>query len=165
LHSPRWTFVYPGLVLLALGLLLVSTLFAGRLTLGESFSLDLRAYLFGCILMLLGMQCLTFGVVTRVLASRTGILPDSSSVKTIVGWTDMNRLLQVAALGFVAAAAGLVVPFIDWGAHGFGEMNNVRLVRGIMLCATVMIGSVQLGLSAFIVGMVELLPCHAAAKR
>src|SRR6202034_2094098 len=43
LHSPRWTFAYPGLAMLALGLALVALLLQGQLAIGHGIGLDIRA--------------------------------------------------------------------------------------------------------------------------
>src|ERR1700750_1067679 len=55
LHSPRWTFIYPGVALLALGTCLAAVLMPGRLDIGDGVSLDVRAFLAACVMALVGL--------------------------------------------------------------------------------------------------------------
>src|SRR5271169_4025704 len=56
MFCPRWLFVYPGAVLIVLGLLATLALLPGPLMLGRQFGLDDHTFLVATIAILVGVQ-------------------------------------------------------------------------------------------------------------
>jgi hypothetical protein len=77
IYSPRWLFLYPGLVLLALGLAGVLVLFPGDVKLGAS-TLGINTFIAACMAVLIGVQSITFAAVARRYATLRGLLPPST---------------------------------------------------------------------------------------
>src|SRR5579859_5418813 len=74
LLSPAWVFLYPGMLLLVLGLLGMVALLPGPITLG-SIGLDVHTLLVCGIATIIGAQLLTFWLSARLFAYNVGLLP------------------------------------------------------------------------------------------
>ncbi len=155
LHSPRWTFAYPGLSLLAVGLALVALLIPGQLLIG-SIGLDIRAFLIGCLAITVGGQSLTFALLARRFAGQHRLLPATDKLNNILEQITMERLLQIAFLLGAAGCAGVAASVYVWGEQGFGPLDQGQMLRVMALSATAITVAVQLGFSAFLLGVMDL---------
>jgi hypothetical protein len=122
----------PGLVLLALGLLLTLPLSAGPLTLGP-VTFSLHWMLAGVTFAVVGLQYFFFGCLAQVLYDYTG-----AARRRWLRVFPYDRTIVVSALGFVAGVA-LVLPLVvDYARSGFVltggiEAESHLAVTGIML--------------------------------
>ena len=105
LYSPRWLFLYPGIVMIALGLAGVVALFPGPLRVG-SVSLEVNTFIASCLLLLIGLQGVTFGMIARRYATIRGLLPTPR--RAVVDRASPDRLLAAGAILFVLSLAGLL---------------------------------------------------------
>jgi glycosyltransferase involved in cell wall biosynthesis len=128
LNAPDFFLLKPGLVMLALGLLLSGTLAGGRVYLGD-LGLDLHSMLLGVALSILGYSALQLGVLARV---HSGFEPAFT--------TRMTRLVTVnrgTVVAVVLMTAGLVLDGLllkDWISEGFRLTNlSYSGVLGLLL--------------------------------
>jgi glycosyltransferase involved in cell wall biosynthesis len=156
LHSPRWTFGYPGLTLVLLGAVGVALLASGPLHITADVSLDIHTFLIASMAIVLGGQSLTFGVIARRYAKRVGLLPRSRRYHWLIDGITLEMLLQASALLLLAGIAGLGWSFYSWGQVEFGALPHDRLLRLMILSTCSIAASVQLGLSAFLLGLLDL---------
>lgn len=165
LHSPRWTFGYPGVILACLGLVMVAALSPGRLLLGDGVSLDIRAFLLGCLAMVVGVQSLTFGLIARRFSAMHGLLPSRGNSSQLLAAITMERMLQFAGGLAVSGIAGLAYAIINWADHHFGVLDNGQMMRLMILAVTAIVLGLQLGFSAFLLGVLDLWPSDARAQQ
>src|SRR5205814_4026765 len=99
LFSPRWLFLYPGLALFAVGLLLSALLIPGSLGVG-GIRLDIHTLLVAGFLCLLGYQLVLFAVFTKIFAIREGFHPPHPT---------LERLFHHVPLA-VGLALGVLMP-------------------------------------------------------
>ncbi|MGB7698329.1 MAG: glycosyltransferase family 2 protein [Methylovirgula sp.] len=156
LHSPRWTFGYPGLMLVLLGGTGAAFLANGPLHISADVSLDIHTFLIACIAVVLGIQSLTFGVIARRYAKRAGLLPPSRRYHWLVDGITLEMMLRASALLLLAGGVGLGWSFYSWGKVEFGALPHDRLLRLMIVSTCSIAASVQLGLSAFLVGLLDL---------
>jgi hypothetical protein len=156
LHSPRWTFAYPGLLMLAAGICLVLCLLPGRLPIGNGVSLDIRAFLIGCLGITVGCQAVTFAILARRFAARHALLPSSNKLHRLMEEVTLERLLILAGLVGATGLCGLASAIIVWGQHDFGAMLNGKMLRIVALSVTAITVAVQLGFAALLLGVMEL---------
>ena len=158
LHSPRWIFGYPGAALVMFGVLLVTALFPGKLSLTSDISLDIRAFLVGCLALVVGMQSLTFGVIARRYAKRHNLLPGYPSAQRLLEAVTMERILQLSCLMGLVGLGGLSYAVGLWAEQGFGALRDGYMLRGMVFSVSAIVIAVQLGLSAFLLGVIEMKP-------
>src|SRR5882672_3139318 len=90
LFSPRWLFLYPGLLLLLVGLGLGAAVATGPLTIGGvSFDVDTLVACGACVD--IGFQAILFWLFTRVYAGAEGFLPAEPKVQTLLGKLSLER--------------------------------------------------------------------------
>lgn len=164
LHSPRWSFGYPGAALIALGVALIAALLPGRLALSDTVSLDIRAFLLGCLALIVGVQAIAFGVIARRFAATHGLLPRHPRQR-VLDAISMERVLQGAGALLAIGTGGLGYAIAQWAGSGFGEIADGHLLRVMVLATSAIVIAVQLGLSGFLVGVLDLRPGDARAQQ
>jgi hypothetical protein len=128
IFSPRWLFLYPGLVLLLGGLLATVMLVAGPLTLG-SVTFDVGTLLLAVTLTIMGYQSVLFALLTKVYAVSEGLLPRGRAYTRIEHQLSLERMLGAGALVFVIGIVCAVAAFWRWRDAGFGELDAQQTVR------------------------------------
>jgi hypothetical protein len=156
LHSPRWTFVYPGLALIFGGCGLAAMLLGGPLELMAGVSLDIHTFLVACVAVLLGTQSVTFGIITRRYAERHGLLPPTRRYHWLTERISLEVLLRIAAVLLLAGSAGLAWSLYSWGSAGFGPLAHDALLRLMIVSTSAIAAAMQLGFSAFLLGILDL---------
>src|SRR5262249_38700268 len=76
LYSPRWLFLYPGALIFSFGLALSLLLLPGPVEILPHVTIDIHSFTVACMAMLVGAQCLSFGVIARYYAASRGLLPE-----------------------------------------------------------------------------------------
>lgn len=164
LHSPRWAFIHPGAASMALGFLLIGALFGGRLQLGGGVSLDIRAFLVGCMLVLIGSQAITFGLIARRFAGRNALLPSHDRWQPLLNAVTMERLMGGALVLGVMGAMGLAFALGSWIERDLGELREGQLLREMLLSLTAVVAAVQLGFHGLLLGVLDLPDGDARAR-
>ncbi len=123
IYSPRWLFLYPGIVAMTIGALTTAALLIGPIEIG-SVALDVATLIYAAALVVLGYQAALFALVTRYYATQRGFLPASRSVNDLADRWSLERGLVAGGLIF---ACGLLVGLLQvfrWSGEGFGQMNT-----------------------------------------
>jgi hypothetical protein len=148
LFSPRWLFLYPGLALFAVSLLVGAALETGPLKVGP-LGLDIHTLLlagFGC---LIGYQLIVFALFTKVFAVREGFHPPNPSYSAMFRYVRLETGLAAGALMFVVGAAGAIVAVLTWGSAGFGSLDPRVTMREIIPAAVLLTLGVQTVFASF----------------
>jgi glycosyltransferase involved in cell wall biosynthesis len=155
MFSPRWLFVWPGLILLAVGLVLSVPLAVAPIQIGR-VQFDTNTLLVSGMMMVVGFQILFFGLFTRVYCVARGLLPENRRLTELLKLFSLERGivagLFVAALGLVFLAAAI----LKWKAAGFGHISypeSLRLVIPAVTCTTL---GVQIIFSSFFLSILDL---------
>jgi glycosyltransferase involved in cell wall biosynthesis len=122
MYSPRWLYLWPGLLLVFLGAGLLAWLFPGPRRVGRAI-LDVHAMLGGAVMVLAGVEALTFAVFAKVFAVTEGFLPEDPRLGRAFRIVTLETGLAASALLLVAGAvlSGTVVA--DWAATGFTRLD------------------------------------------
>ena len=75
LYSPRWLFLYPGIALCALGIVVSALLLPGPRMIG-GVGFDVHTLLFAAMVILIGFQSVVFAAFTKIFAISEGLLPE-----------------------------------------------------------------------------------------
>jgi hypothetical protein len=156
MHSPRWLYLYPGLVMAIGGLgamILLAALGSIRIF---GIELQVHSMLAAGIIGLLGMQTLSFAVLARELAQRRGFLPPSPMLERFWRQASLERAALAGTLLLIGGLIGLVVATIHWAAIGFGNLDLAETMRAVVPSLLAMGVGLQLVLSAFLAGILEL---------
>ena len=81
MHSPNWLFLYPGIVLCVLGIMMSMLLMFGPVKIG-SVAFDIHTLLYGSAMIMIGANMIFFSLFTRIYAMRTNFIPTKENVAT-----------------------------------------------------------------------------------
>jgi glycosyltransferase involved in cell wall biosynthesis len=155
MYSPRWLYLVPGAVFLAVGALLAFALLFGPVRLANVV-LDLNTLLVACVLLITGVQLLTFGVLSRYYAVRAGFLPSSVRTEKLFRWASTDRVLQLAGVIFALGLGAFGYAVWSWARLDFGPLYDPLIPRILMLGLTAMVMGIQTGFSAFLFGIFDI---------
>lgn len=122
MHSPKWLFLYPGLLLVILGFILLVVLSFGSVTIKE-VTFDIHTQLYAGIMMIVGVQTIMFFKFTKTYAANTGFIPSKS------GSTNTNKGILLGVLLLLLGIGATVVAFIMWGKVSFGDIKPQEMMR------------------------------------
>ena len=159
LYSPRWLFLYPGIVLMIVGLAIGLAVAPAPLRIdGVTFDVDTLDV--GAAMIVIGFQSVLFSVFSQVYASAEGFLPMTARVRRLLGAWSLERGLLAGLLLMLAGVAGLVLSFVEWhGAH-FGSLNYRTALRVVVPSVTALILSCQMILGTFFLSILGIRRAH-----
>jgi hypothetical protein len=155
LFSPRWLFLYPGLLLLATGTSLTGALYFAPLRIAGA-GLDVHTMLYASAAVLLGLQLCLFSLFARLSAQNAGLLPRNAALERLLAAITLERGL---ALGIGTALAGLLwsaAAFWQWREAGFGALDPRVVMRDTIPAAALMVGGMEVSLASFLVSVLRL---------
>lgn len=155
LFSPRWLFLYPGILLMTAGLILGGALLRGPLPLGR-VTLDVHTLLFAAVAVLIGFQAVSFAALSKFFAIRAGLRRPESGFDdwfrhvTLESGLISGSLLVIVGLALAIGAVGI------WGDHGFGPLQTGETLRWVIPGALCLVLGCQMILTSFFLGVLRL---------
>lgn len=156
MFSPRWLFLYPGLVLIILGALGTAALFPGPVMLTARFGLDDHTFLVSAIAILVGVQVVGFGVIARHFAGVNGFLPCSRRLTALASAMSLERGLIIALSIVCAGVGGVGWSLWRWGLVDFGPLTAPAVMRVLTFSLVFIAIGVQLAFMVFLLGIVDM---------
>lgn len=148
LYSPRWLFLYPGILLMTLGLAGGLWLLPGPQTIGH-VTFDVHTLLYTAIAVVMGFQSVLFAVFTKVFAISEGLLPEDARLNKLFRWITLETGLIVGSLLFAGGLGGSIYALSDWGTHAFGPLEMVKTLRLVIPSSVGLVLGFQIILSSF----------------
>jgi glycosyltransferase involved in cell wall biosynthesis len=103
LYSPRWLFLYPGMLLMLVGIVLECWLLPSAKTVGR-VTFDVHTMLYGAAFVLLGFQAVAFAIFTKRFAVLAGLFPPDPALDKIFRYVSLEvGLIPAALLSIVGA--------------------------------------------------------------
>jgi glycosyltransferase involved in cell wall biosynthesis len=155
LYSPRWLFLVPGIVLMFVGLSASLLLLPGTVFIG-TIGFDFHTLVFSTALIVIGFNATAFAVLSRVFASRVGLLPDKRSVQQIDHFFNLEIGLLIASAMLASGIAIAAFSFWQWSLTNFGPLHSFVYVRLVVCSAMLLILGSQLAFGTFFLGMLGL---------
>ena len=155
LFSPRWLFLWPGLILLALGLAGCIALAGSAVTVGRVV-FDANTLLVSAMMLIVGFQVTFFALAIRSYCFSTGLLPASKSLSRILRLFTLERGIVMGALSIVAGAAFLIAAVLKWKHAGFGQLSYPESLRLVIPAITLTTLGVQVVFSSFFLSILTL---------
>ena len=152
LYSPRWLFLYPGLLLMILGLAVGAWLLPGPRTIG-TVTLGVHTLLYSMAAIVLGFQSAVFAVFTKAFAISAGLHPMGSRLDRWHGLFSLEMGLIFGGALIVAGLAGSIHALGDWGRHLYGALDPDQTLRIVIPSILFLILGVQVVLSSFVLSV------------
>jgi hypothetical protein len=155
MYSPRWLFLYPGTLLILLGLAGCILLLPGpRLFHGVGF--DVHTLLFAFVSVLLGFQFVAFAVFTKVFAISEGLLPQDPRFYRVFRYITLETGLAVGGLLMALGIGGSIFAVSGWARESFGVLDAGRMLRIVMPAVFSLTLGVQIICSSFFLSILGL---------
>ena len=155
LFSPRWLFLYPGLLLAAAGLLTTLWLLPHARQVG-SVSLDIHTLLYAAMAIVVGVQATAFWAFANVHGMHEGLLPHDERVRRAIGWVTIERAL-ITALGLLLVGLVLgVLAVSSWSNVAFGLLDPTATMRLAIPSATCIVLGFEIAFGGFVLNVLDL---------
>ncbi len=148
LYSPRWLFLYPGIALTVLGLVVMAWLLPGPRTVGHVV-LDSQTLLYAGGAVVLGYEAVLFAVFSKVFAVTAGLLPASPWLDRALGRVTLEVGLLAGAVLVLAGLAGTVVAVAQWSSRDFGPLDFSMSMRVVVPALVALMLGVETVLASF----------------
>jgi glycosyltransferase involved in cell wall biosynthesis len=151
MYCPRWLFLIPGGVLVALGLLGYAVAMPGLTLMGVTF--DAHTLLFASLAILCGFQSIIFHVLTKTFAISERLMPADPFMTRFYRLVSLERGL-IAAVGVLLLGGLLLLAAVnEWRLTGFGRLDYAQTMRLVVPGVTTVALSFQTILSSFFVSI------------
>src|ERR1043165_2321929 len=138
LYSPRWLFLYPGMLLMLAGAAVAGGLLPGPRAVGR-VTVGVQTLLYAGMAILIGFQAVLFAIFTKVFAMNAGLLPQDRKLQTALRNVTLEAGLVAGALLFLFGIAGSLYAVGLWGEARFGALDPSQTLRAIVpsvICLT-----------------------------
>jgi hypothetical protein len=156
LYSPKWLFLYPGLLLLAIGIVGMAALIPGEQTIG-GVGFDVSTLLYFALAVIVGLQAVYYFLTARWFGIMEGLLPEDPLIRRIV---ERPRRLEWALLvgtALIGVGLGLSIYALGrWNEAGFGRLDYPDTLRIVIPGATLICVGMQTVFSALFLGVLGL---------
>jgi hypothetical protein len=156
LYSPRWLFLYPGIVLILAGLCTGAWLLPQARTV-HGVSFDVHTLLYAMVAVLIGFQAVAFSVFTKIYASQAGLLLDDPRLERVLQIITLETGVGTGILLMLVGIAGSIYAVHIWGSHHFGPLHASITLRTVIPSVTALTLGCQITLFSFFLGVLGLL--------
>ena len=155
LYSPRWLFLYPGMVLFLVGIVLGGVLLTGPIQVGEH-ALDVSALVYAMAAVLIGFQAILFAAFSRAFVANEGLMPPSPGMQKAFKVLNLERGLIIGLLLLIVGVALAIYGFIHWGSSDFGALDARDAIRLAVPAATLSVLGVETIMGSFFLSVLGL---------
>ena len=145
LYAPNWLFLYPGILLVIVGLVMSIILTINPIVF-ESFTLDVHTLLYTSVFLLVGFQFIIFYGLTKIFAVENELLPKSNRYNKLFKFINLEKGL---ICGFILLIIGVFLSFkglASWQGTRFGQLETRTTLRIIIPAIT----TLQLGIQTIL---------------
>jgi len=155
LFSPRWLFVVPGAALALIAGAAYFLLLLSPVQIGDVV-FDIHTLFFTQAALQLGVMSMLFGVITRTIGIREGLLPDHKLIMKLQN----SPVLEVGAIiGTLQILFGIYIgldSLMAWRTVNFGQLEQGMLLRSISFSTLfIMLGGITV-ITSLILGFLSL---------
>lgn len=150
--SPKWLFIYPGLLLLLAGVGGHIWLLPGPRTIG-GVTFDVHTLLFAGVAVIVGAQMLLLGWLAQRHAIKLGLYVQTPLMLRMERLLTLEHLLVLGLVLALCGLSGAVISMVLWSYQHFGPLDYTHMIRIIAPSCTALVMGVQLIFGAFLAGI------------
>lgn len=128
LYSPRWIFLYPGLLLMMAGAVSISWLTFAPFKIG-SIIFDIHTLLYAAMALIVGFQAVLFAVFAKTFAIAEKLLPEDSRINKLHHYINLESSLISGGILVLGGLATTIYSIFYWKSMNFGDLNPQTLMR------------------------------------
>jgi glycosyltransferase involved in cell wall biosynthesis len=155
MYCPRWLFLFPGLALIAIGLLAFVFILPGPVHFGWG-TLDIHTLLAGAALIVVGYQAVVFAVLTKVFGITEGLLPEDPALSRAFRYVTLETGLVIGAIEIMVGLLTAFAAVWRWKTGGFGNLEASSTMRLFIPAVTLLIVGSQTVFASFYLSILGL---------
>jgi glycosyltransferase involved in cell wall biosynthesis len=155
LFSPRWLFLYPGLALFVVGMVLSAILLVGPIHVG-GLRLDIHTLLVASFLALIGYQLVLFAIFTKIFAIQSGFHQPYPLLESVSRYITLEVGLAAGALMVLVGVIALILAVASWGAVGFGNLDPSLTMREVIPAVVLLALGTQTVFASFFISILSI---------
>lgn len=155
MYSPRWLFLYPGALLILLGLAGCALILPGTWFV-HGIGFDVHTLLYALVSVLLGFQLVAFATFTKVFAITEGLLPEDPRLNRVFRWIKLEMGLIVGGILAIAGLGGSIWAVSHWARTDFGVLDMHHMLRIVMPALVSLTLGTQIIFSSFFLSILGL---------
>jgi hypothetical protein len=148
-------FLYPGALLILMGLLVMIWLVPGPKAVA-AVRFDVHTLLFAAAAIIIGYQSILFAVFTKKIAISEGLLPEDPRLDRVFQYVKLEVGLLVSFLLIIAGLSGSVYAYWFWDRVSFGNLDPSRTMRIVIPAVTALTLGCQILFSSFFLSILGL---------
>jgi hypothetical protein len=155
IYTPRWLFLLPGLLLVALGVGVGGLLAFGPVSLrGIQFSAGTMAV--ASMSVIVGGQLIAFAFFTKVFAIGEGLLPEDPKFSRVFKYFSLEKGLGVGLVVLLVGIGFLLRAWWVWEQARYGELPYGENMRRLIPAMTFIVAGIQIIFSSFFMSVLGL---------
>ncbi|MGD0884873.1 MAG: glycosyltransferase family 2 protein [Thermodesulfovibrionales bacterium] len=155
IYSPRWLFLYPGILLVTVGIAVMLWLLPGPRTL-QMVTLSIHTMLYAAMAIIVGLQMVMFALFFKVFAIGARLIPEDHYFSRLLRVFTLERGIFLGGLILFLGITGSAYGFIYWGTKMFGQLDPSVMMRIIIPSLTALTVGFQIVLSSFFLSALQL---------
>lgn len=155
MYSPRWLFLYPGSLMMIIGLAGCALLLP-RPRVYHGIGFDVHTLLYAFVSVLLGFQLISFAIFTKVFAITEGLLPEDPRLNRVFRWITLETGLVVGGLLMAGGLGGSIWAVSRWARGSFGALEPEQMLRIVIPSVFSLTLGVQITFSSFFLSILGL---------
>ncbi|MEM7195708.1 MAG: glycosyltransferase [Pseudomonadota bacterium] len=154
IYSPKWLFLYPGILLFVAGGAALIALVQSPVSLfGVTF--NVHTMLYSAAAVIIGFQFIGFALFSRILGTELKLLPENPQVSRFRRQFSFEKLLVIGLIVFILGLIWAVSSVMSWRAAEFGGMDPSQLMRQVIPAVVLIICGIQIALSSVFTGVID----------
>ena len=154
-YCPRWLFLYPGLLLMGLGLIVLAMLMPGPRRVG-GVVFDIHTMLYAAMGVIVGFQIITFALFSKVFAMKIRLLAEDEGQEKILRFFTLERGLILGIAFCLVGLMASVYAVFTWGSVSFGPLEPVRMMRITIPALTCLCVGIQMIFASFFLSVLDI---------
>lgn len=151
MFSPRWLFLYPGVLFIVAGLVGYVLALPGVSLGGVTF--DAHTLLFATLAIIVGYQAVLFAIFTKTFAMAERLMPEDPRMMRFFELVYLERGIALAMFSILSGAVLLLLAVNHWRLVNFGALNYAETMRLVIPGSALVALGFQTLLSSFFVSI------------
>jgi glycosyltransferase involved in cell wall biosynthesis len=154
LFSPRWLFLYPGVIIFLLGLLGTLSLFAGELAIGSLVFAE-HTMIMTAAAINIGFEVMLFWAFAKMVAIQRGLLLPDVAFDRLRRAVSLERGIAIGSALILLGLTTFAAAFLEWSEVGFGGLTRGVTIRLVILSSTTLVLGTQILYGSFLLSVLE----------
>lgn len=152
LSSPNWLFLFPGLGLALIGLIMMLLTMFEPLKIGK-IVFDINTLLFASAFMIVGCQCVFFAICSNIIRNLQLQLDYGRKLEMIIKNFTLERGIITGLIFVILSSMGFIWSFQLWRDTQFGQLIPSNIMRITIPAATFLIIGTQTIFTSFFMNL------------